>query len=298
MRVSTLWLLTASTLAHAALLPTPVTISPCPAANTAVAPPPITVTAQYQPVSTCVTSSRTCAKWRCRTEYSYQTYDFVSTVIPCPFGTSSVSTITVTDQSVLVSRTTTTVTSITTKAQRPSATPRVFATYTTVVKEWSAVYKDLGPIAIPGYAGSGLSKNKDQELEVVECQSSHHRPTICKKWRETWILIPAPTSTSTARAVCSSRTVIPSVGVYTFAFPQRASATIRVPGRTVTYTNGPKVVTTTIIETVTVITKDWTAFVTRHCRPSVLDFHVTVTTTIYYTVPPFTPPHPKYELRV
>lgn len=316
MRIAAFWLLAeAASVALAALT----TVSPCPAAPTAIAPLPITVTTQYQPVSTCVASSTTCVRnrRRCKTEYTYSTYDYVSTVIPCPYGPSSISTITSTQQSVLVSRSTSTLTNLKvtvvslTEGGKPTTTTSTATSYTTAIKEWSAPYKDLGPLGILGYGGSGLcdvcngpNGAKLQVVEAVECKNSRRQPTVCSMWPETWIYVPAPTSTSTARAVCLSRTAARSAGTYTFAFPQHAPpATIHVPARTITYTAGgnrPTVVTTTITETVTIVpARTWTAFVTRYCAgPTVIDFKVTVTTTIYYTVPPFTPPFSRYAVHL
>lgn len=292
------------------------TISPCPAAPTKSAPAPITVTNQHQPVSTCVPST-TCMRnsHRCRTEYSYSTWNYVSTILPCPYGDSSVSTITKTEQSVVVSRTTLTITDTTAtelsyvESGAPIVSVSTATSYTTVVKEWNAMYKDLGPRAIPGYSGSGLCKachspdgKELQVLEVIECKNSSNIPTVCSVWPETWIYASAPTSTSTAEAVCSSHAVAPSAGDYTFAFLQWAPpATIPVPAQTITFTvpgARPTVVTTTITETITVVpAQPWTAYVTRHCtRPTIFDFETTVTETIYYTVPPFTPPGPPYVL--
>lgn len=283
------------------------TVKPCPAAPSSIAPAPITVTTQYQPVSTCVSSSTTCAKnnkYRCRTEYSYSTYDYVSTVIPCPYGPSTVSTITKTEQTVLVSRTISTkinthVTqvSLTTGRGKPTTTSSTVTSYTTLTREWNAKYKEIGPSAIPGYGGSGLCRecDKSQVLEVVECEKKPHQPVVCSAWPETWIYQPTSIK-SAANAVCTTHAAVQSAGRYTFAFPQRAITTAHIPGRPIRYKDGQgKVVTTTITETVTVLTRYWTAFVTRSCaRPTVFDFKVTVTTTIYYTLPPFTPPCPKY----
>lgn len=305
MRVGVWWLFVASAFAGADLS---TLVSPCPAAPTKIAPPPITVTSQYQPVSTCTASSIACKRRRCKTEYAFSTYPFVSTVIPCPYGESgTVSTITKTEQIVVVSRTSSTSTEVRvtpiafTRRGKSTTSTSTTTVFTTLVKEWTAPYKDLGPLAIPGYDGSGLCREckgpKGEKLQVVEAIGcdGHGGSTTCSKWAETWIHRPIPTSASQAKAVCTSHVAVPTPGTFTFAFPQKATASIHVPQRIFTYKNGPKVVTTTIIETVTVVTKDWTAFVTRYCpRPTTIDFRVTVTTTVFFTVPPFIPPFPKF----
>lgn len=281
------------------------TVTPCPEAPSRIAPPLITVTSQYQPVSTC--EERTaCFRRRCTTQYSYHTYEYVSTVIPClAFST----TITRTAQSVLISRSSSTITNthVETKVHHGHSTTTTATARTTVLKEWSAVYKDIGPLAIPGYKGSGLchtcegpNGEKRQEVEAIECTHRPRGPTVCEKYAEIWIYQPAPSTTTKAVAICSSRAVASSAGTFTFAFPQREPpATIHVPARTIILTIGghhPGAVTTTTTVTATVTTvpgRVWTVFVTRSClRPTTFTFDVTVTKTITYTVPPWVWPNP------
>lgn len=291
------------------------TISPCPVAPTAIAPPAITVTEQYQPISTCTAASTKCFKRRCRTQYQYSTYDYVSTVIPCAYGPQSVSTITVTDQTVVVSRTTSTSTVVKstpitlTHSGKPTTTTSTTTSYTTAIKEWNALYKDIGPYAVPGYSGSDLCREKCrgsdgekvQVLDVVECKNSHSHATVCSAWPETWIFQFA-TPTSAATAVCqTSGTTTSPAGTYTFSFLQWAPATtIHIPQRVITYTpeGRHQPTTTTITETVTVMPRrPWTAFITQaYPRPTIINFKITVTTTIFYTFPPFTLPGPRSVL--
>lgn len=277
------------------------TISPCPAAPISLAPPPITVTSQYQAVSTCEAQTA-CMKRRCTTKYSYQTYDYVSTVIP---GPDSSTTVTRTDQPVLISRSSKTITDkyVMTVLDGHNSSTTTTTAYTTAVKEWSALYKDIGALALPDYAGSGLCDSCEgldgeqrQKLEVIECLSGPQGPVVCSQGIETWLYNRAPTSTKKATAVCSSRAFAAVAGIFTFAFPQTAApATFRIPERTVTYKIGrerPSVVTTTVMETETIIPgQEWTAYVTRSCvQPTTFDFSVTITKTIIYTVPPFVVP--------
>lgn len=284
------------------------TVTPCPSAPSSKAPAPITVTSQYQPISTCEASA-TCFKGRCYTQYSYSTWDYVSTVIPCAFNSPSpVTTVTKTDQSVLVSRASTTITNteitssvITTKKWRKPTTVTSTATsYTTVIKEWSAPYKNLGALAIPDYKGCGICqsctgpKGEDiQNLDVIECIQKPVGPVICHKLSEVWVYDDSPTSSSTASGVCSTRTAVPSAGTYVFKFPQRCGpATMDVPARTITWTKGgdrPSVVTTTVTASKTIIPgRDWTATVTRSCSgPTIIEFNIVVTKIIIFVIPPF-----------
>ncbi|KAK6383559.1 hypothetical protein LTS17_002851 [Exophiala oligosperma] len=277
------------------------TVTPCPEAPSRIAPPIITVTSQYQPISTC--EERTaCFRRLCKTEYSYHTYEYVSTVIPC-LDTST--TVTRTEQSVLISRSSSTITNthVKTKVHHGHTTTTTATARTTVLKEWSAVYKDIGPLAIAGYKGSGLcdtceghNGEKKQEVEAIECTHRPRGPTVCEKHAEIWIYQPAPSTTTKAVAICSSRAVASSAGTFTFAFPQREPpATIHVPARTIILTIGGRhpgavtTTTTTVTETVTTVPgRVWTVFVTRSClRPTTFTFDVTVTKTITYTVPPW-----------
>lgn len=283
------------------------TLTPCPPAPSSIAPHPITVTSQYQPVSTCEVTS-VCTKHGCSSSYSYRTYSYVSTVIPC--ADSSSTTVTKTDQTVTVSRSTTTITNtqaITSTVRRgwrkPITTTTTLSTHTTVVKEWSAPFQNLGPLAISGYGGSGLCKScegphgeKQQIVGVVECSNADgdHPSTMCQGAVETWIYNPIPTSAKEVHAHCQSRTAVPSAGTYTFAFPRWAPpAAVPVPARTITYTDSDRTVVTKVItETVTIIPGGpWTAWITRSCAgPTIIDIDITITKTIIYVIPPFTVP--------
>lgn len=281
------------------------TVTPCPSASATSTPAPITVTAQYQPVSTCEYLSEICIKRQCWTQYTYSTYDFVSTVIPCPVAApSSVTTVTGTDQSVLVSRaaetiTNTHVTSTVIRKWKPTTVIQTLSTYTTLVKEWSAEYKDLGPLAIPGYDGSGIctqcwgsNKQQFQPLNVLECASTLDEATVCRQYSEVWVFGSSLGLTRTASAVCSTQTSVAAAGVYVFEFVNHAPpATVQVPAQTVTYTvGGPdsRVLTSISIATTTVVPgEDWTATITRNCpQPTVIDFEVIVTKVIEFVVPP------------
>ncbi|KIW40063.1 uncharacterized protein PV06_08616 [Exophiala oligosperma] len=57
------------------------------------------------------------------------------------------------------------------------------------MKEWNAPYNQLGPLAIPGYGGSGLYDKcngphgqKLQNLDVIKCQQTANKPTICREF--------------------------------------------------------------------------------------------------------------------
>lgn len=244
------------------------TVTPCPSPSQWTTPAPITVTTQYQPVSTCEPVSEACVKNKCWMQYSYSTFDFVSTVIPCPLALpSSVSTITKTDQDVLVSRSSKTITNtfitslVIKKWRKPITVTTTASTYTTIVKEWSAPYKDLGPFAIPGYKGSGIctqckgpnGQNK-QSLDVVECRQSSNKPAICRGYPEVWIFDSKPALTHTASAACSRQTSVTAAGTYVFKFPQHEPpSTVTVSPRTLTYTIGGRVLTTTSTITTTLL---------------------------------------------
>merc|ERR1712169_88100 len=84
------------------------TFTPCPECPQSIMPAPITITAQYQPVSTCTptttcsavemsSASTTYTTSQCQVQPSCTTYDWVSTTIPYLGGASS-TLITGTDQ--------------------------------------------------------------------------------------------------------------------------------------------------------------------------------------------------------
>lgn len=284
------------------------TVTPCPSPSQWRSPSPITVTSQYQPVSTCTAGSEVCVKNKCWIQYSYSTYDFISTVIPCPLASPlAISTITTTDQKVLVSRSSDTITNtypttiVTRKWRRPITITTTASSYTTIIKEWSAPYKNLGPYAIPGYQGSGICHQckgpkgqKLQLLDVIECHQTG-KATVCREYPEAWVFDSKPSLSRTASAVCSTKTSVSTPGIYVFKFPQRAPpATIPVPAQTVTYTAiGGQVLTSTNPATTTVFPgRDWTATVTRTCtRPTTITFEVIVTRVIVYIIPPFVFPN-------
>ncbi|KAK5047552.1 hypothetical protein LTR84_006649 [Exophiala bonariae] len=280
------------------------TVTPCPSPSQWKTPLPITVTAQYQPVSTCQSSSKVCVKNKCWVHYSYSTYGFVSTVIPCPVASpSSVSTITKTDQNVLVTRSSKTVTNtfvtstVTRKWRKPITITSTTSAYTTIVKEWSAPYKNLSPFAIPGYKGSGICDQcrgpggqKIQLLDVLECMHMFNKQTLCRRFPEVWVFESKATFSHTASAVCSTQTPVSAPGIYIFEFPQHVPpSTVPIPPRTATWKVDGKVITSTSTSTTTVVPgRAWTATITRTCaRPTVINFEVIVTKVIKYTIPPF-----------
>lgn len=73
------------------------TVTPCPAAAASLAPPAITVTSQNQAVSTCEPHTAY-IKRQYSTQSLYDTYSYVSTVIPCLAASSTTTTVTGTEQ--------------------------------------------------------------------------------------------------------------------------------------------------------------------------------------------------------
>lgn len=288
------------------------TVTPCPPLSAWDGHAPITVTSQYQPVSTCVRLPDRCVNNRCWPHYSYSTHDFVSTVIPCPFASPSSVTVTKTEQSILVSRSSKTVTNtyvtstVTTKWKWPFTVTTTASAYTTFIKKWSAAYKDLGPLALPEYGGSGIctqcqgpNGRKMQPLDVIECIQSSNRPKACRGYPEVWVFAQVPSSALTASAVCSTHTSVSAAGIYVFEFPQHAPpATIEVPPQTATYpvrASGGRTYTSTSIATATTTVfpgRHWTATVTRNCpRPTVISFEITITKVLDYVIPPLVFPN-------
>ena len=255
------------------------TISPCPNA-TSMNAPPINVTQQHQTVSTCSTTSA-CIRVSCITNYPVHKYAYVSTVIPAAWDGMSMhlTTITATSQTVTVSRFHTVITTWTAPAVKSgTAVGSPTPVYPTVARDYMVPYNKIGPLGIPGYGGSGLCKecrnrpdgSRSQVVDVVECRSGP-ADAKCMGYRETWVSKPAPSSSSTTVVPVSTRFVAPSAATYTFTF------TMTTPSRVITAAG----------QSITVASSPYFHPVTRACRrpKEVVDFTVTVTKTIYWTVP-------------
>ena len=110
-------------------------------------------------------------------------HDFTSTVIPCPYAKASATTITQTDQPVLIAATTSTIAGV----RRAQPTSNANTPPTIIIKKWSAQYKDIGAFAIPGYDGSGLCEdcvNGNQVVTLQECTKGNE--VRCTDSVETW----------------------------------------------------------------------------------------------------------------
>ncbi|KAK6366886.1 hypothetical protein LTS17_010437 [Exophiala oligosperma] len=285
-------------------------IEPCPSAPS-LSLPAITVTTQYQPVSTCQATTA-CIKGKCSTIYPFTTYPYVSTVIPCAWNGTTTQTTTVTQvkQAVRASEHLETLTHVTSapyldKAawidwfkQQPSATKKV-TSYETVSRRAIAPYDAIGPLAIPGWNGSGLCKKcvqnngaLSQLLAVTECRlgtKSGQPYQRCLEWQEVWIA--QPPSTVHAEAPCSSTGTVPQAGVYTWTFPQAApSVTVTKPPVTVTVTvdNGrPKITTQARVQVIP--GRPWNAYITKSFDgPTTFNFEIFVTKVFVFEIPPTT----------
>jgi hypothetical protein len=256
------------------------TITPCPDCPKSAAPAPITVTSQYQPVSTC--SPETITKNKTTDVVpSCTTYDFVSTVIPC-LGGASTTTITETDQIVELAHVSTVLTSYSstvtacpttaytgyngTYARYSNQTCTSTATsYTTMIVDISAPYDECGPLALGNWGGSGLCETcvpnpdeKEQVVEVSKCLND-----VCTSYTETWISTKAApvttttTETFTSTVSCSegentipvTATFTPTGSAYSTPVTTTFSITTSVPSAqtvevtsyiTITYTAEPQ----------------------------------------------------------
>ncbi|KAL6253256.1 hypothetical protein RBB50_000979 [Rhinocladiella similis] len=282
------------------------TIEPCPSA-TGLPIPAITVSAQYQPVSTCHPTTA-CIKGKCSTIYPFTTYPYLSTVIPCAWNGTTTQTTTVTkvNQVVRASEHLETLTHITAAPSihngnwidwfrlQPSVTKNV-TSYETVSRRAIAPYKAIGPLAIPGWDGSGLCSkcvqhdgSLSQLLAVTECRletKAGLQYQKCLEWYETWIQ--QPPTTIPAKGLCSSTGTIPRAGVYTWTFPQvPPSVTVTKPPVTVTVTvNGRP--TITIKPNIQIIRgRPWDAYVTKsYDGPTTFNFEIFVTKVFIFNIP-------------
>lgn len=265
-------ILLASGLSASALAQGPLaTIYPCPSCPTEIAPSAITVTAQYQTVSTCtpVSTAPSYSVYGAvyKPEASCSAYPWVSTVIPCAGGSST--TVTKTEQVIKIGYTTTVETSAYPCATRvPSGQGYAYSNstcpgpkYTTVELDISCPYKEIGPHALPGYPGSGLctacdekdDKGKYQVVTVTKCVDKS-----CSTYPETWVYAKPTTPTSVTSAYYHSSTYCPTGGIYTI--PVTAVYTPHAPEFTkpathsfyyTTYVPGPQTIEITKTITVT-----------------------------------------------
>ncbi|KAK5266340.1 hypothetical protein LTR99_003506 [Exophiala xenobiotica] len=286
------------------------TIDPCPSATT-ISFAPITVTAQFQPVSTCVPTTA-CVKGKCSTTYPFTTYPYVSTVVPYAWNGTTTQVTTVTDvaQPFRVSEYLETLTQITAaptpnthhrawfKADKKKSAAKSTTVYETVTRRAMAPFNKIGPLPIPGWEGSGLCEECEhsQLLDVIECRSGINAGKAykhCVQWDETLMEMPTQSSTVTTQALCSSQGKIPHAGVYTWTFPQNASpVTVTAPPATVTVTviNRPSI--SVAPQQVQVIPgQPWNAYVTKSfAGPTTFNFNVYITKVIVLDIPYFTRP--------
>ncbi|PBP26311.1 hypothetical protein BUE80_DR002599 [Diplocarpon rosae] len=197
------------------------TVYPCLSCPSDVAPPAVTVTAQYQTVSTFSKGANYTVRPSC------VSYAWVSTVIPGPDGSST--TVTKTEQEVAVAHASTVLTS-----EYPCATlaPSFNATsygaanasctstkLTRLVVDTVVPYNELGPMAIGGYPGSGLCTTCDEDETGTQSQvvTIHQcRDDACSTYAATWVSGGKPTAPiSVQSAVYSSSTFCPTSGAYT-----------------------------------------------------------------------------------
>lgn len=294
------------------------TIEPCPSA-TGLDLAPITVSTQYQPVSTCDPSTA-CVKGKCSTIYPFTTYPYVSTVVPCAWNGTTTQTTTVTDvaQPIKASEYLETLTRVTAaptvdkrswidwfKAQgdKDPWSEKDTTLYETVTRRAMAPYNAIGPLPIPGWEGSGLcqkcesegdDQGRSQLLDVIECRAGTNELgksyEKCVEWYET--LIEQPPTSVTAEALCSSQGKIPHAGTYTWTFPQFAlPVTVTAPPTTVTVTvNGRPSIS--VHPNIQIIPgQPWDACVTKsYSGPTTFEFNIYITKVLIFELPHFTQP--------
>ncbi|EME84651.1 uncharacterized protein MYCFIDRAFT_173600 [Pseudocercospora fijiensis CIRAD86] len=211
------------------------TVTPCPDCGPSIAPRPISVTAQYQTVSTCVPSTTTVTfpktkhhtttlESAVKTIPSCTSYAWVSTEIPWYMnGTATSTLVTTTNQPVTFNSlhyTETHTTTITLPSydhgNRTNHTSTLKVSETTIDIKDFCDYKSIGPIGIPGYGGSGLCKDcgpdskraLTQRFTVISCANRH-----CTTFNETRIASPTtytrngrPHVTTTTHTYCPTAT--------------------------------------------------------------------------------------------
>jgi hypothetical protein len=252
------------------------TFTPCPDCPRNIAPTPITITSQYQPVSTCV-PTKICTKKNCHLEPSCSEYDWVSTTVPCLGGATS-TLITKTDQVVELSHVSTVLTEYApcaTTAPSYNGTYPIYrnsssctsTTYQTMIVDLSAPFDECGPLALGNWGGSGLCaecvpdvNTTSQVVHVSKCLDG-----VCSTFYQTWISSKAtapvapsecPTPVVTSAYVSSNGVhTIPITKTYTptgSGFSEPVTTTIFY---STTVTDAPKT-----IECITTITLTFTQY--------------------------------------
>ena len=193
------------------------TVTPCPDCPSAIAPSPITVHSQYQTVSACKPSTTTVfttssALNQTRIGSAISTVPsctpsvFVSTTIPAySNGVQTSTLVTETEQPVtfnylhtvktraVVARAETTCTTTSTTTSTVTTTTTTLTLSTTIAVKSYCDYASIGPLAIPGYEGSGLCTDcgpdangvLTQKFTVVSCENKK-----CTTFNETWLASP------------------------------------------------------------------------------------------------------------
>lgn len=215
------------------------TITPCAVCPPNLGPTPITVSEQYQTVSTCSDVKSICFRNRCKLDVKCSEYPFVSTIISyLSDGTSPTSTIiTSIDQTVTASVKVETFTSrlpIGREGNFGFKKSRGKPVYRTLSREHCVNYVDLGPLALPGYSGSGLckkcfpnSRTIYQDFQVTECLSGWGLASPeCITFDERWEVFNPPTTTVTQVVPCETSFFAPTDGTYTLTFPQHPQPTV------------------------------------------------------------------------
>lgn len=283
-----------------------VTVTPCPNDTSLNHIPPITITSQYQPVPTCLPKTA-CIKGKCSTQYIHTNYLYVSTIVPHAWNgtTSRFTTITDVDQPYRASEyhtVLTTITAVPALHTKISDFPpglgesglQSITRYETISRRAIAPFKAVGPLAIPGWSGSGLCDTGgrlSQLLDVIECRyisKSGKRYQRCFGWFEKWLDLNVTTSAITTSVLCSTEGTVTKAGTYTWTFNQRPHhvvVTVPVQSSTIT-TNGDAQVIVPPRETYTMQANPWTACITKSFTgPSSYRFTTHITETVIYTVP-------------
>lgn len=283
-----------------------VTVTPCPNDTGLNRIPPITITSQYQLVPTCIPKT-TCIQGKCSTQYIHTSHLYVSTIVPHAWNgtTSRFTTITDVEQPYRASEYHTGLTTITAApalhTKIPNIPPRLgeagsqsITRYEAISRRAIAPFKAIGPLAIPGWSGSGLCDTAgrlSQLLDVIECRyisKSGKRYQRCFEWFEKWVDLNISTSAITTSLLCSTEGTVTKAGIYTWTFnkrPEQVVVTMPVQSSTITIDGDAQVIVPSR-ETYTMQANPWTACITKSFTgPSYYRFTTHISETVIYTVP-------------
>lgn len=87
-----------------------------------------------------------------------------------------------------------------------------------IEKDYCVAFNGMGPLAFPGYAGSGLCETCGSKDAGLYQELTHFNRPECYEYKETWISKPGPPATVAAAHLCQSEFSARTNGPWTATF--------------------------------------------------------------------------------